>query len=176
MEYCSGEESELSESEIFEYKDKPYEQLKNFKHKDLYQHASGVSKGSSNRSEKQKTNHLALALYSENEPVNEVEQPLNVACLIPEVPRPKETNLLYWPWTGIVVNIVKEADSMKEVENAVYWMERFIKYKPESVEIVWDDQRQSTQVLIRFNSDWISFNDACSSIYAWLARANDFES
>ncbi|GKC93914.1 XH/XS domain-containing protein, partial [Tanacetum coccineum] len=55
----------------------------------------------------------------------------------------------------------KEADSMKEVENAVYWMERFIKYKPESVEIVWDDQRQSVQVLIRFNSDWISFNDAC---------------
>ncbi|GKA86808.1 factor of DNA methylation 1 [Tanacetum coccineum] len=166
MEYCSGEESELSESEIFEYKDKPYEQLKvknpngilkcpfyagkkkqNFKHKDLYQHASGVSKGSSNRSEKQKT--------------NEVEQPLNVACLIPEVPRPKETDLLYWPWTGIVVNIVKEADSVKEVENAVYWMERFIKYKPKSVEILWDDQRQSAQVLIRFNSDWISFNDAC---------------
>ncbi|GKD93552.1 factor of DNA methylation 1-like protein [Tanacetum coccineum] len=172
MEYSSGEESELSESEIFEYKDKPYEQLKvkypngilkcpfcagkkkqNFKHKDLHQHASGVSKGSSNRSAKQKINHLALALYLENEPANEVEQPLNVACLIPEVPRPKETDLLCWPWTGIVVNIVKEADSVKEVENAVYWMERFIKYKPESVEIAWDDRRQSAQALIRFNSD-----------------------
>nr|GEX32745.1 factor of DNA methylation 1-like [Tanacetum cinerariifolium] len=68
MEYSSGEESKLSESKIFEYKDKPYEQLRNgtykvkypngilkcplcagkkkqnFKHKDLHQHASGVSK------------------------------------------------------------------------------------------------------------------------------------
>nr|GEX42793.1 probable inactive purple acid phosphatase 1 [Tanacetum cinerariifolium] len=68
MEYSSGEESELSETEIFEYKDKPCEQLRNgtykvkypngilkcpfcagkkkqnFKHKDLHQHASGVSK------------------------------------------------------------------------------------------------------------------------------------
>ncbi|GJZ22939.1 factor of DNA methylation 1-like protein, partial [Tanacetum coccineum] len=224
MEYSSGEESELSESEIFEYKDKPYEQLRNgtykvkypngilrcpfcagkkkqnFKHKDLHQHASGVSKGSSNRSAKQKANHLALALYLENELANEAEQPLNVACLIPEVPRPKETEMFCWPWTGIVVNIVKEADSVKDVENAEYWMERFMKYKPESVEIAWDDRRQSAQALVRFNSDWIGFNDACafekafaaahhsktewnasenssgSSVYAWLARATDFQS
>ncbi|PWA90105.1 XH/XS domain-containing protein [Artemisia annua] len=223
MEYSSGEESELSESEIFEYKDKPYEQLRNgtykvkypngilrcpfcagkkkqnFKHKDLHQHASGVSKGSSNRSAKQKANHLALALYLENELANEADQPLNVASLIPEVPRPKETELFCWPWTGVVVNILKEADTEKDVENAEYWMERFIKYKPESVEIVRDDQRQTAHALVRFNSDWIGFNDACafekafaaahhsktewsasesssgSSVYAWLARATDFE-
>ncbi|GJU66107.1 chaperonin-like protein [Tanacetum coccineum] len=63
-----------------------------------------------------------------------------------------------------------------------------------------DNRRQPAQALVRFNSDWIGFNDACafekafaaahhskiewsasenssgSSIYAWLARANDLES
>ncbi|KAF5808358.1 putative Zinc finger-XS domain-containing protein [Helianthus annuus] len=100
MDISSGEESEFSDSEITEYKDKPYEQLRNgtpkvkypggifkypfcagkkkqnFKYKDLHQHASGVSKGSSNRSAKQKANHLALTLYLENELADEAEKPL----------------------------------------------------------------------------------------------------
>ncbi|KAJ0794909.1 putative Zinc finger-XS domain-containing protein [Helianthus annuus] len=129
MDICSGEESEFSDSEISDYKDKPYEQLRNgtlkvkysggiyrcpfcadkkkqnFKYKDLHQHASGVSKGSSNRSAKQKANHLALTLYLENELADEAEKPLKVAAPITE-----ENELFCWPWTGILVNIVKESD------------------------------------------------------------------
>ncbi|KAJ0794939.1 putative XS domain-containing protein [Helianthus annuus] len=153
MDISSGEESEFSDSEITEYKDKPYEQLRNgtlkvkypggiyrcpfcagkkkqnFKYKDLHQHASGVSKGSSNRSAKQKANHLALTLYLENELADEAEKPLKVAAPITE-----ENKLFCWPWTGILVNIVKESDGANGFENTEYWLKRFSKYKPEEVE------------------------------------------
>ncbi|KAK1413122.1 hypothetical protein QVD17_34889 [Tagetes erecta] len=79
-------------------------------------------------------------------------------------------------------------------------MKRFSKFKPEVVELLRDDKKQSAQVLVSFNNDWIGFKNAMefekyfeaghhsrkewnasesskgSSIYAWLARANDFES
>lgn len=222
MEYSSGEESDFSDSEIADYKDKPYEQLRkgalrvkypngilrcpfcagkkkqNFKYKDLHQHASGVSKGSSNRSAKQKANHLALTMYLENELANEAEQPLKVAPPVPIAPSSEENDLFSWPWTGIVVNIVKEAD--KDVENTEYWLKRFSKYKPQAIEILLDDQKQTAMALVQFNNDWTGFKNAMefeksfeaahhskkewsasenlsdSSIYAWLARANDHES
>ncbi|KAI3737526.1 hypothetical protein L2E82_27530 [Cichorium intybus] len=78
-------------------------------------------------------------------------------------------------------------------------MKRFSKYKPEVVEISWDDQKTTAQALVRFNNDWTGFKDAMEfekafeashhskrewvssdnhsgSIYAWLARSNDFQS
>ncbi|KAL0653934.1 hypothetical protein Bca4012_096625 [Brassica carinata] len=85
------EESEISESEIDDYSQKPYLKLQtghykvkkvngtlrcpfcsgkkkqDYKYKELMAHASGVSKGSVSRSAKQKANHLALAKYLETE-------------------------------------------------------------------------------------------------------------
>ncbi|KAI3806919.1 hypothetical protein L1987_22837 [Smallanthus sonchifolius] len=79
-------------------------------------------------------------------------------------------------------------------------MKRFAKYKPEVVELLADDKNQSVLALVSFNNDWTGFKNAMefeksfeaahhskkewsvsespkgSSIYAWLARANDFES
>ncbi|KAL4559877.1 hypothetical protein LXL04_032023 [Taraxacum kok-saghyz] len=224
MDPSSGEESEFSDSEYADYKDKPLEQLRNgtlkvkfpngilrcpfcagkkkqnFKYKDLYQHASGVGKGSSNRNAKQKANHLALAIYLENDLAHESEQPLKVAAPTPVAPVSEKTELYCWPWTGIVVNIVKDPDNEQDVENTEYWMKRFSKYKPEQVEISWDNQTKVAQALVRFNNDWTGFKNAMefekafevshhskrewfasekssgSSIYAWLARSNDFES
>ncbi|KAI9156581.1 hypothetical protein LWI28_008975 [Acer negundo] len=109
MEYSSDEESDFSDSVIIEYAEKPYEDLKAGKHKvkvngtlrcpfcsgkkkqdykfkDLLQHASGVGKGSSNRSAKQKANHFALAKYLENDLASEVD-PSQVLHL-PQPPQP----------------------------------------------------------------------------------------
>lgn len=223
MDYSSGEESDFSDTEIAEYKDKPLEQLRNgtykvkypngilrcpfcagkkkqnFKYKDLHQHASGVGKASSNKSAKQKANHLALAIYLENDLATEAEQPPKAPAPPPAAPTSEENNLYCWPWTGIVVNIVKNPDNGEDVENTDYWMKRFSKYKPEVVEISWDDQKTTAQALVRFNNDWTGFKDAMEfekafeashhskrewvssdnhsgSIYAWLARSNDFQS
>ena len=96
MDY-SFEESDISESEINDYIDKPFEELtiekfkvkglngnlrcpfcagkkkQDYKYKDLLQHALGMGKGSANRSAKQKANHLALAKYLETNLVGEVD-------------------------------------------------------------------------------------------------------
>ncbi|KAL9999696.1 putative XS domain-containing protein [Helianthus debilis subsp. tardiflorus] len=167
----------------------------NFKYKDLHQHASGVSKGSSNRSAKQKANHLALTLYLENELADEAEKPLKVVTPITE-----ENKLFCWPWTGIIVNIVKESDDTNDFENTEYWLNRFSKYKPEDVELLWDAEKRTAKALMRFDNGLIGLKNAMefekafeanrhskkewsasenpsgSRIYAWLARANDFES
>ncbi|KAM0004880.1 putative XS domain-containing protein [Helianthus debilis subsp. tardiflorus] len=158
--------------------------IPNFKYKDLHQHASGVSKGSSNRSAKQKANHLALKLYLENELPDEAEKPLKVAAPITE-----ENKLFCWPWTGILVNIVKESDSANDFEDTEYWIKRFSKYKPEDVELLWDAEKRTAKAFVTFNNSLIGLKNGMefekafgaenpsgsSSIHAWLARANDFE-
>ncbi|KAK1413121.1 hypothetical protein QVD17_34888 [Tagetes erecta] len=146
-------ESLFGDLEMAEYKDKPYEQLS--------------------------------------------DETLQVAA---PVPTSEENDLFCWPWTGIVVNIVKEPDSEEELENTEYWMKRFLKFKPEAVELLRDDKKQSLQAVVSFNNDWIGLKNAMEfekffeavhhskkewnafenqkglSIYAWLARASDFES
>nr|XP_043635583.1 factor of DNA methylation 1-like [Erigeron canadensis] len=224
MEFSSDEESDISDSEIPEYKDKPYEQLRsgklrvkfpngifrcpfcagkkkqNFKYKDLHHHATGVSKGSSNRKAKEKANHLALMMYLENELADEAEIPLVVAAPVPAAPVSEVNDLYCWPWTGLVVNIVKDAKNGKDIENKAYWVKVFAKYRPEDIEILWDDWKPTAQALVSFDNDWTGFKDAMefeksfeaarcgkkewkasksptdSRIYAWIARANDFES
>lgn len=89
---------DISDSEINEYKDKPYEDLKKgnymvenrdgslrcpffpgkkkqqFKYRDLLQHASGVGSGAAWRKPKLKAQHLALAVYLTSELPNEVDE------------------------------------------------------------------------------------------------------
>ncbi|KAK2970280.1 hypothetical protein RJ640_021355 [Escallonia rubra] len=222
MDYSSDEESDISDSEFSEYADKPYEELRagkykvkgpngtlrcpfcagkkkqDYKYKDLHQHASGVGKGSSNRSAKQKANHLALARYLENDLENEAEQPQRVAAPIPTT-QPNEQNDLYcWPWTGIFVNVINEQTIGKSVGSKDYWLAEFSRFKPLDVEIFWDDQEEVGQAILQFDSDWTGFKNAMefeksfeadhhskkewsaresqagSRIYGWLARADDY--
>lgn len=185
MDYSSDEESDLSDSEINEYKDKPYEELRNgkykvknvngtlrcpfcagkkkqeFKYKDLLQHASGVSKGAATRRAKQKANHLALALYLESDLANEAEQlPPKVIEVAPVSEKSEQNDLYCWPWTGILTNIVDDPTNGQEVHNSEYWLKKFSKYKPLEVVAFWDDQNQTAQAVVRFNNDWTGFNNA----------------
>ncbi|KAK2970276.1 hypothetical protein RJ640_021351 [Escallonia rubra] len=183
MDYISDEESDISESEISEYKEKPYEQLRfgkykvkgingnlrcpfcagkkkqDYKFKDLLQHASGAGKGSANRSAKQKANHLALAKYLETDLANAVEKP-QVAEPAPVAQQSEQNELYCWPWTGIVVNIVSELTNEKVVGSKGYWLKRFSRHKPVDVEIYWDDQERTGQAVVQFNNDWIGFKNA----------------
>lgn len=185
MDYSSDEESDLSDSEINEYKDKPYEELRNgkykvknvngtlrcpfcagkkkqeFKYKDLLQHASGVSKGAATRRAKQKANHLALALYLESDLANEAEQlPPKVIEVAPVSEKSEQHDLYCWPWTGIITNIVDDPTNGQEVHNNEYWLKKFSKYKPLEVAAFWDDDNQTAQAVVRFNNDWTGFNNA----------------
>ncbi|KAI8566848.1 hypothetical protein RHMOL_Rhmol02G0074000 [Rhododendron molle] len=93
----SDSSSDVSESEIHEYKDKPYEELKQGKYvvknrdgslrcpfcpgkkkqqwqyRDLLQHASGVGSGAAWRKPKLKAQHLALTMYLTSDLAHEAE-------------------------------------------------------------------------------------------------------
>ncbi|XP_028766461.1 factor of DNA methylation 1 [Neltuma alba] len=214
MDISSEEESDISESEIDEYKEKPYEQLRtgnhkvknsngtlrcpfcagkkkqDYKYKDLLQHASGVGKGSANRSAKQKANHLALAKYLETDLSGEGEQ---VQPPLPKpVSQPQQDELYVWPWTGIMVNIQD-----KSLHNSEYWLKELAKYRPLDVRMLNEDD-PTAQAVVEFSDDWNGFLNARdfeksfevkhfgkmdwkmqnvqlgSNIYGWIAREDDY--
>ncbi|XP_057454103.1 factor of DNA methylation 1-like [Lotus japonicus] len=210
MEYSSDEESDISESEISDYSQKPYEDLRagkykvknlngtvrcpycagkkkqDYKYKDLLQHASGVGKGSANRSARQKANHLALAKYLETVLATESEQ-IQPPILAQTVNQPLQQDDLYvWPWTGIIINI------KSKLHDSGYLLEEFAKYRPLDIHIF------DTQAVVDFNNDWNGFMNASefekmfetahhgkkdwnsrklqagSNIYGWVAREDDY--
>ncbi|XP_062176533.1 factor of DNA methylation 1-like [Alnus glutinosa] len=222
MDY-SSEESDISESEINDYVEKPYEQLRagkykvkdlngtlrcpfcagkkkqDYKYKDLLQHASGVGKGSANRSAKQKANHLALAKYLENELASEVDQTQCPILPIPVTQPPKQDDLYVWPWMGIIVNIVCNQRDRETFHGSEYWLKRFSKFKPLEVNIFSDENDLNAQAIVKFNNDWNGFMNATefeksfetehcskkdwnerkthlgSNTYGWCARADDYD-
>ncbi|XP_027907732.1 factor of DNA methylation 1-like isoform X1 [Vigna unguiculata] len=217
MDYSSEEDSDLSDSEIYDYSEKPYELLRagkykvknlngtlrcpycagkkkqDYKYKDLLQHASGVGKGSANRSAKQKANHLALAKYLQVDLASEAE-PIQNPALTLVVSQPSQQEDLYyvWPWTGIIVNI------KDNLVDSTYWMKEFAKFKPSDFQIFMKDGGMAAQGVVVFNSDWNGFINASefeksfetarrgkkdwssnkleadSKIYGWVAREDDY--
>ncbi|XP_062008019.1 factor of DNA methylation 1-like [Rosa rugosa] len=225
MDYSSDEESDISESEISDYKDKPYEQLRigklkvkgpngtlrcpfcagkkkqDYKYKDLLQHASGVAKGSANRSAVQKANHLALALYLEKELASEADQTQRPAPPKPVVKEEKPEDLYVWPWTGVVANILlSQPKDGKDLLDSGYWLKKFSKYRPAEVHTFFNEEEQAAGAVVVFSKDWNGFGNATdfekmfisdshgkehwfarkqqpgSSIYGWCARSDDYDS
>ncbi|XP_034699030.1 factor of DNA methylation 1-like [Vitis riparia] len=222
MDYSSDQESDISESEIVEYKEKPYEQLKtgkykvkgtngmlrcpfcagkkkqDYRYKDLLQHASGVAKGSANRSAKQKANHLALAKYLETDLASESDQAPRAVEPKPVTRTQEQDDLFVWPWTGIITNIVTEQKNGNDLGDSAYWLKKFSKHKPLEVHTFWNDIDQTALAIVRFNNDWTGFMNATafekafeadrhskkewnvqkqhrgSNIYGWVARADDY--
>ncbi|XP_057517058.1 factor of DNA methylation 1-like [Amaranthus tricolor] len=219
MENSSGEESGISDSEIEEYVEKPYKELQTGQYKvknangtlrcpfcagkkkqaygfkDLYQHASGVAKGASHRSAKQKATHLALAKYLEIDLGFGAAQP--TAEVEPQASEKKE-ELYCWPWIGVVVNITKDEQTGKQLTDGGFWMKTFSKYKPLGVEVFHDEVDQTAQAVVHFEKEWNGFKNAVdfeksfeagrhskkewitsktnlgAGIYGWFARADDY--
>ncbi|KAK4395392.1 Factor of DNA methylation 1 [Sesamum angolense] len=151
MGSSSDEESDFSDSEINEYKEKPYELLKagtykvkgpngslrcpfcagkkqDYQYNHLLQHAIGVAKGSASRSAKQKANHLALATFLENDLANEAEPLPQQTAPLPAA-KPEKSELYCWPWVGIVANILNEPKNSDCLASRGYWLNKFSKYK-----------------------------------------------
>ncbi|KAL9306289.1 putative XS domain-containing protein [Arabidopsis thaliana] len=221
----SDEEAEISESEIEDYSETPYRLLRDgtykvkvngqlrcpfcagkkkqdYKYKELYAHATGVSKGSATRSALQKANHLALAMFLENELAGYAEPVPRPPVVPPQLDEtePNPHNVYVWPWMGIVVNPLKEADDKELLLDSAYWLQTLSKFKPIEVNAFWVEQDSIVGVIAKFNGDWSGFagatelekefetqgsskkewtersGDSESKAYGWCARADDFES
>lgn len=173
--------------------------IKNYKYIELLQHATDAGKGSSNRSAKQKANHLALAQYLENDLADEAEE-------LPQVPAPvlpesfRSQNDILYPLTGIVVNIVNDYHRGRRIYSEQYLMEKFSKYKPKEIVLFWDREKLTGKAIVSFDNDlsglgnvmdfeksfetdyhskneWISRRGLNGPhMFGWCARADDYKS
>ncbi|XP_021734063.1 factor of DNA methylation 1-like [Chenopodium quinoa] len=224
MENSSDEESGVSDSEIEEYAEKPYQALRtgNYKVwnlkgnlrcpfcagkkkqeyalKDLHQHASGVAKGAAHRSAKQKATHLALAKFLEVDLGFKPIQTSQPAEAKPQPSEPKEKQIFCWPWMGIVVNILEDAKTGKQLADSGSLVKFFSKYRPLGVEVFNNEQEQTANAVVQFEKDmdgyknllnfeksfqvvchskeeWIANKGSLgSNIYGWVACADDYHS
>ncbi|VVA91487.1 unnamed protein product [Arabis nemorensis] len=223
MANSSDEEAEISESEIDDYSETPYLLLQNgkykvkvngilrcpfcsgkkkqdYKYKELMAHATGVSKGSANRSAIQKANHLALAKYLENELAGDAEPAPRPPVPQLNEPETRPGEIYVWPWMGIVINPLKENDDKELLLDSAYWLKRLSRFKPVEVNAFWVEEGSVVGVIAKFKSDWSGFasatelekefeNEGCSKkewtekrgdseskAYGWCAREEDYNS
>ncbi|CAA3005157.1 INVOLVED IN DE NOVO 2 [Olea europaea subsp. europaea] len=196
MEYSSGDDTEISDSET-EYEEKAYEELKNvsqqfkvsddaytcpfcpkkkkqdFLYNELLQHAIGVGKCSSQkRTRKDKANHLVLAKYLEND-VAVDSSPLQQATMIDPLADHDRDEMFVWPWIGIIVNIPTEIEDGRYVgESGSKLRDQLTRkgFNPTRVRPLWNYRGHSGTALVEFQNDWLGFNNAMAFEKAYEAN------
>lgn len=197
MDHTSEEDGDLSDSEMDEYKENSYEELKNGNHqvkisdetfacpccpnkrkqdylfKELLQHASDVGNSTSEkRSAQQKANHLALVKYLEKN---------FAACNSPSksveegnstIPRDHNEKFV-WPWIGIVVNLPTRVgnDGRRVGESGSKLRDELTRrgFKPIRVHPLWNYRGHSGTALVEFRKNWVGFHNALSFERAYEA-------
>nr|KJB67636.1 hypothetical protein B456_010G201400 [Gossypium raimondii] len=197
MDISSGDDSDISESEMEEYEDKSYEKLKNgkytvmvsdetytcpycpksnkqkYRYKDLLQHASGVGNSSSaKRKPRVKANHLALARYLETDLVPVVSSPKPVVEEDPPSGCDHDEKIV-WPCTGIVVNIPtrRSADGRSVGESGSKLRDELIRrgFNPVRVHPLWNFRGHSGTAVVEFRKGWPGLHNALSFEKAYEA-------
>uniref|UniRef100_A0A7N0V370 Uncharacterized protein n=1 Tax=Kalanchoe fedtschenkoi TaxID=63787 RepID=A0A7N0V370_KALFE len=193
----SEEDTDISDSEIEEYEDTSYEELKNGKHqvklsdaaftcpycsknkkkefayKDLLQHASSIGKGTSQkRSARDKANHLALMKYLEKDlvSVNGLPKSANVA----EPPSGCDQDEGFvWPWVGVLVNIPRQWKDGRYVGRSGSQLRDQLTargFNPTRVNCLWNYQGFSGSAIVEFRKDWPGLHNALSFEKAYEAN------
>lgn len=172
---CSSEdETDISDSELEEYVDRCYEQLKDGGHnvqysdalfrcpycpgkkklvypfKDLLRHATDVGKGSQNKDIKHKGKHLGLVRYM----INDLDRDglaLEFAGLTVEPSPGDGANVQFvWPWTGILANV--DGESISKLKNDLAKRG----FDPVRVRPLSDGE----YAMVEFKRDWSGFYNA----------------
>lgn len=189
MDCSSDESSELSETDIDDYADKSYSDLKSgkfvarlgsdrfrcpfcpgkkkqdYRYSELLQHAVGV--GASNRAAKVKANHQALAkLLKEDHADAAATLPAWQAIALSNAPKPaQDQEAFVWPWTGVLANV----PAGQAQEGGATLMEQLAEFKPVQITAVCGADGYAGYVVVLFTKDWIGFKNA-------LAFQNCFKS
>ncbi|XP_027334808.1 protein INVOLVED IN DE NOVO 2 [Abrus precatorius] len=189
MDHSSDEDTDISESEISEYEDKSYEELKNgsqsvktsdetftcpycpkkrkrdYLYKELLQHASGVGQSSSQkRKARDKANHLALVKYLEKDLMT-VDVPSKDSKPADESDSfVNSDDQFVWPWIGIVVNITtrrtEDGRSVGESGSKLRDEYRSRGFNPVRVSPLWNFRGHSGTALVEFNKNWPGLDNA----------------
>ncbi|CDP09063.1 unnamed protein product [Coffea canephora] len=222
----SEEETDLSESEVEDYSIQWYAKLKDgheklqvsgeeyscpfcpgkvhkYSLKDLYQHASGVSKGSTKRKMKDRGKHLGLVRYMDSDV--DIKKPLAESIkkkADDPIASAGPSEKFVYPWMGIVANIPSEKRDGRYVGDSGSKLRDDFTLKgfnPLKVQPLWNWTGFSGYAIIEFNKDWPGFcnamafeksfeaehhgkrdyHEACdrgATLYGWIARADDYDS
>ncbi|KAK9683312.1 hypothetical protein RND81_10G131200 [Saponaria officinalis] len=191
MGYSSEEDTDISESEVDDYGEKTYEELKKGEHevkvsedkftcpycpkkrkrdylyKELLQHASGIGNAnSSKRRAREKANHLGLAKFLENEVQNGASSSKsNKAADEDPISACDHDEQLVWPWIGIVVNIPTQYRDGRYVGESGSKMRDDLRargFNPKRVHPLWNFRGHSGTAVVEFNKDWLGLNNALS--------------
>ncbi|KAL4369416.1 hypothetical protein GQ457_05G032230 [Hibiscus cannabinus] len=183
----------------------PKKNKQDYRYKDLLQHASGVGNSSSSkRKPLEKANHLALAKYlqidlvpvvSSAKPAAQEDPPSGCEC--------DRDEKIVWPWTGIVVNIPtrRSEDGRSVGESGSKLRDELISrgFNPLRVHPLWNFRGHSGTAAVEFRKGWPGLHNALSfekayeadhhgkkdwsvnddvkdGLYAWVARADDYNS
>lgn len=226
-DHQSDGDTDISDSDMDDYEDKSYEELKSGNHQvkvsdeafacpycpkkrkrdyqynELLQHASGVGKSSSDkRSAKEKANHLALAKYLTKD-LSDIAGP---SKLDDEGKAPigcSHDDKFVWPWKGVVMNVPtrRGEDGRFVGESGSKLRDELTRrgFNPTRVHPLWNYRGHSGSAVVEFNKGWPGLHNAMSfekayeadhhgrndwyaegtpqvGIYAWVARADDYNS
>ncbi|PKA56393.1 hypothetical protein AXF42_Ash014896 [Apostasia shenzhenica] len=184
MDYSSEDESDISDSEIPQRKEKAYLELKfgihkvksgngifrcpfchgkkkqDYHYKDLLQHSSGIS--SSNRKAKVKANHLALTKFLKNEIVGATSSSMALVVAKTEPSSIEQEELFVWPWMGILVNLPIEfnSDGRAVGRSRNKLKEQLSRFNPLRVHPQWSTRGHTGTAVVDFKKDWDGFKDA----------------
>ncbi|OEL29733.1 Factor of DNA methylation 1 [Dichanthelium oligosanthes] len=183
MDHSSAEDTDVSDSDIVEYKEKTCAQLRagklKVKHgenafrcpfcpgkkkqvynlKDLLQHATGIG-AAPKRSAKVKATHLGLAMFLEKDIASSLEKPLQIVVYKPKTTKSEE-EVFVWPWMGIVVNLQYELNGKEfSRESEERLRAQLSRFRPLQVTILGDDKDQIFCAIVKFAKDWSGLKDA----------------
>ncbi|PIN12173.1 Centromere-associated protein NUF2 [Handroanthus impetiginosus] len=180
----------------------PKDRKRDFQYKDLLQHASSIAScNSQKRSARDKANHLALAKYLGSDMVVDAgaSKPSAEVDALADQDRDE---MFVWPWIGIVVNIPTDFKDGRYVgESGSKLRDQLTRrgFNPIRVRPLWNYQGHSGTAIVEFHKDWSGFTNAMSfekayeanhhgkrnwlakddkksDLYAWVARADDYNS
>ncbi|KAK4425176.1 protein INVOLVED IN DE NOVO 2 [Sesamum alatum] len=180
----------------------PKKRKRDFQYKELSQHASAIGSCSSQkRTARDKANHLALAKYLENEIAVDAG-PSEPSAEVDALADQDRDEMFVWPWIGIVVNIPTDFKDGRYVgESGSKLRDQLARrgFNPTRVRPLWNYQGHSGTAIVEFLKDWSGFtnamsfekfyeanhhgkknwlakNETKSDLYAWVARADDYNS
>ncbi|KXG38074.1 factor of DNA methylation 1 [Sorghum bicolor] len=182
MEHNSAEDSDISDSDIAEHKEKIYAQIRagklkvkrgqafgcpfcpgrkrqDYNLKDLLQHATGIG-ASSKHTAKVRASHLGLAMFLEKDIASSLDKPLQIVPYKPKTP--KDEDLFVSPWMGIVVNLQCELMKGKEFsrESEERLTAQLSRFRPLQATILGDEKDQPFCAIIEFAKYLSGFKDA----------------
>ncbi|KAF5930884.1 hypothetical protein HYC85_031757 [Camellia sinensis] len=187
MSHSSDEDTDISDSELDEYAEECFENLRNgsvkvkesdetfrcpycpgrkkqdYQYEELLQH--GVGKRSQSRSLKEKGKHSGLVKYMELYVNVNANRSLSKSTV--EATEPHKLNdaneLFVWPWVGIVGNLpVEKKDGRCIGESGSKLRNDLARqgFNPVRVHPLWTYRGHSGFALVEFNKDWPGFNNA----------------